>query len=58
MEINPTISTSYRLEEKLKSEEITPRQVVNGSFDWVQEQIIPEKTTCFIEEVRWKKMND
>lgn len=57
-EINPTISTSYRLEEKIKSEEITPRQVVNGSFDWVQEQIIPEKTTCFIDSVRWKKMND
>lgn len=57
-EIKPTISTSYRLEEKIKSEEITPRQVVNGSFDWVQEQIIPEKTTCFIDSVRWKKMND
>jgi hypothetical protein len=44
-EIKPTISTSYRLEEKIKSEEITPRQVVPGSFDWVQEQIIPVEVT-------------
>jgi len=27
------------MEEQLKSEEITPRQVVSASFDWVQEQI-------------------
>ena len=46
------------MEAQLKLEEITPRQVVPGSFDWIQEQIIPEKTTCFIDSVRWKKMND
>jgi hypothetical protein len=42
-EIKPNVPLStYHLkvvEEKLKSEEIKPRQVVNGSFDWIQEQI-------------------
>jgi hypothetical protein len=42
-EIKPNVPLStYHLkavEEQLKSEEITPRQVVNGSFDWIQEQI-------------------
>jgi len=38
-EITPTISTSYRLEQRLKSKEMTRCQVVNGSFEWIQEQI-------------------
>lgn len=57
---NPTLTTYHLkvVEEQLKSEEITPRAVVSGSFDLVQDQIIPEKTTCFIDSVRWKKMNN
>ena len=43
VEIKPNVPLStYHLkvvEEQLKSEEIKPRQVVNGSFDWIQEQI-------------------
>jgi hypothetical protein len=60
-EIKPTSNkhVDFMIEEEiLNSEEITPRQVVPGSFDWVQEQIKPEKTTGFIDSVRWKKMND
>jgi hypothetical protein len=43
VEIKPNVPLStYHLkavEEQLKSEEITPRQVVSASFDWIQEQI-------------------
>ena len=31
------------VEAQLKSEEVTPRQVVSGSFDWIHKQIILEK---------------
>lgn len=48
-EIKPKSTlTSHLLnavEEQLKSEEITPRQVVNGSFDWVQEQLKSDEIT-------------
>jgi len=43
VEIKPNVPLStYHLkvvEEQLKSEGITPRQVVSASFDWIQEQI-------------------
>jgi hypothetical protein len=47
VEIKPNVPLStYHLkavEEQLKSEEITPRQVVSASFDWIQEQIKSEE---------------
>jgi hypothetical protein len=49
VEIKPNVPLStYHLkavEEQLKSEEITPRQVVSASFDWIQEQINLEEVT-------------
>jgi hypothetical protein len=50
-EITPTISTSYRLEQRLKSKEMTRCQVVNGSFEWIQEQIILEEEQLKSEEI-------
>jgi len=59
-EIKPNVPLStYHLkvvEEQLKSEEIKPRQVVNGSFDWIHKQVILEEmipTSFFVK----KKIN-
>ena len=52
------------MQDQIKLKEITPQVNSKQCFVLVgeqlnyEEQIIPEKTTCFVDSVRWKKIND
>ena len=60
-EITPEESIPLQSWLDLEKKEITPRNAIAPPFRWRKldsEEVKPEKTTCFIDSVRWIKMNN